>query len=276
MGIDAVSMYQVTHQGSATLVRLPACPEKKTPGLTSCDDINAADAVSCETYYTQLEESIPVYKKCKWFPEAKTCLAGQGECQAAASEVAASKWKPILQYDDMYTPNANAVNEEALDSATDFTDAKLSDEAINGLGSKDADGWFYYLLESKTDYLTENDKPFPKLWMFLRSKADFKDTSNGWGLTDAFEVCKEESFESCESKWKTGAKGSGIDLMRVWGDDCERWLTDFYGTIACFGAPGGVQKGQRCASGGIQCKDPKNGNKAYPVFKQFRMSKHIG
>jgi len=242
------------------------CDGLRVPTLTGCDDINATDQATCENHYAQLVAEIGIFYQCHWHAGFQQCLNGkEREC----TEVV--KWAPILQYDDMYTPTTSAVNEQALGSGS-FAFAKLSDQDINSLGQEDADGWFYYKLESQID--TDIGKP----QLFIRSKAVFVDTANAWGIMEnSPAVCKEKNFESChaENAWKGTWPGKwGLDLMRIAWNDCYRWLTDYSATgqtslhIGCFTK----SNTQRCAVG----RNCGGTHGTWAFFEKFLMSKYVG
>jgi len=66
---------------------LPKCPDKKAPGFTSCDDIDAADQNTCETYFSQVADGL--YRKCKWV--SQNCLNAGDWCSTAAAQ--SFEWK---------------------------------------------------------------------------------------------------------------------------------------------------------------------------------------
>jgi len=213
------------------------------------------------------------FRQCKWIG-GRLCLNAGHECIDAPDP-----WKPVLQYDVAYTPSTAAVLATSV-GTQDGTDAKLSDVDINAIGTRDADGYFYYKLEAKNAGLestrtksgyTQGQK-FDDMVLFMKTTGTFVDTSVGWGLKIP-QVCNEKSLEECNSKaaWKTTNNGaSGIDLMRIYGDECERYLTDYAGRVGCF-PPGFAPAGQRCVAQGIGCSDSTG---SYRGARRLLMSKY--
>merc|ERR1719336_296050 len=82
--------------------------------------------------------------------------------------------------------------------------------------------------------------------VYVRSQEDWSDTSPSFGLY-VHHICKTPNFEDCG--WLRNNRSS-FDTYQ-WGNDCDRWFTDYFGTAGeCYPGEGP----DRCFTSGVACE----------------------